>query len=864
MLSGAVRHAARSVRRNPAFTFVAVLTLALGIGANTAVFTLIDQLLLRPLPVKEPDTLVLVSANPLPKFGFRFGEGGGGRRPDGKPTYQSSHELFTALSERVPAFAECFAQCTRPASVLVGDAPNDLWGQLVSGNYFAVLGIKAAAGRLLSPDDDREGGSPVAVISHGYWQRQFAGDPAAVGRTIRLSGHPVTIVGVAAAGFTGLGGREGHPPDFFVPLELYDTLKRPANLPLRSPTASMLEVFARLQPGTSIEQAQVAGERVYQQLLAEAVGDRWKEVEESDRRVSRIVSEHFESRGEPDKAREARERRAAGRHLTVFPAGYGLSSQSFVNPQLNRALQVLMVMAALLLLIGASNVANLIVARGAAARREVAICLVLGASRARLLAERLVDNLLVAAAAGLVSLLVSQWLADVLLMILPVGSGQSPLTTTPDRRTVLFAFAVALASGLFVWLTSSLQMTRRSTLPPVTDTGLGGVSTRPLRLRRGLLALQTALSLALLCAASMFAHSLLNLTSIDAGFSVSGLTTFALRPSGADASKQMGPLVRDAVAAFAGIADVQSVAGTNSLPLMNSGGTFVAGGNVPLNAEKAVMAGEVSVTPGYFRTIGLPVVRGREFDEQDTGGTERVAVVNESLARALFGDRNAIGEKVGLQHVALDRTVVGVVRDTKESLRRPPEPAMYVPLAQQPVPSMTVVVRTRSGRPLDAATVRAVVNRIDTTTPVSDVNTMERLIDGMLSRDRILAQLSSAFAGLAALLCGLGLFGMMNFHAATRQRELGIRLALGAERRSIQWIVVREAAFVILAGAPVGLAAYFASSHVVGSFLFELSPTDAPTVAAAACMLVVVALAAAFVPARRATLLDPAVILRRE
>ena len=735
--------------------------------------------------------------------------------------------------------------------VLVGDTPNDLWGQLVSGTYFGMLGIKAAAGRLLSRDDNRPGAAPVVVISHGYWQRQFAGDPSAIGRTIRVSGQSVTIVGVAAAGFTGLGGGE-HRPDFFAPLELYDVLKHWKGLSLRSAGTNLLEMIARLPPGTSIEQAQVAGETVYQQLWADAVGGHEKEMEESNRRLSRIVSP------------KAYERIVSNRHLTLFPAGYGLSSQSFVGPQLMRALQMLMVMAVLLLLIAASNVTNLIVARGAAARREVAICLALGASRTRLLAERLVDNLLVAAAAGAGSLLVATWLAGVLLLILPLGSGQTSVTTTPDRRTMLFTLGVALATGLFVWLASSLQITRRSTLPLLTDAGLGGVSTRPLRLRRGLLALQTALSLGLLCAASMFAHSLFNLTSIDAGFPVAGLTTFTLQPSGAAASKPMEPVVRDTIAAFAGTADVQSVAATTELPLMNAGGTSVVGGNVSLNAEKGVSAGSVSVTPGYFRTIGLPLVRGREFTERDTAGAERVAVVNESLARVLFGDRDPIGERIGFQYVALDTTVVGVVKDTKASLREPPEPVMFMPLAQHAVYRMTVAVRTKSGRPLDLPAVRAMVNRIDSTVPVTDLATMEQRIADTLSRDRILAVLSSAFAGLAAILCGLGLFGMMNFHVATRQREMGIRMALGAERRSIQWSVVREAVFVVVAGAPVGLAAYIASSRVIGTFLFDLSPTDVPTVATAACMLALVALAASFIPARRATRLDPAVILRRE
>lgn len=304
-----------------------------------------------------------------------------------------------------------------------------------------------------------------------------------------------------------------------------------------------------------------------------------------------------------------------------------------------RALPLLMVMAALLLLIAAGNVTTLVVARGVAAGRKVTLCLALGASRTRLLAERFVETLLVATAAAAGSLLVAGWLADVLLLMLPLGTGPPHVTMAPDRRTMLFAFGVALAAGLFVWLTSSLRITPRATLPSLTGTGLGGVSTRPLGLRRGLLALETALSLALVCEASMSARSLFNLTSIGPGFRAAGLTTFTLQSSGAAASSRMAPLVRDTLAVLAGTADVRAVAAASILPLMSRGGANVVGGNVPLNAETAVIADDVSVTPGYFATIGLPLVRGRDFTGQDTAGTERLAVVNESPARALVGDR---------------------------------------------------------------------------------------------------------------------------------------------------------------------------------------------------------------------------------
>ena len=847
----AVPLALRRLVKAPSFALIAILTLALAIGANTAVFTLIDQLLLRPLPVKAPDTLVLVSAMWLPQFTHTSTVGGSYRRPDGAVIYTTSYELFSQLSHRVPAFKESFAQYTRPWPVLVGDTPSDVWGQLVSGNYFDALGLKPAAGRLLSPNDDRVDAEPAVVISDGYWRRQFAGAPSAVGRTIRIAGHPVTIVGVAPAGFTGLGG-SGPGYDFFAPLGLFDVLKQPRTASIRDGGFSVLEMVARLPSGTSIEQAQVAGETVYQQLFADAIGGHEKEFAAGDKHLARMMT--------PDDYAGI----IASRHLKLFPAGYGLSSQAFVSPQLLRALQMLMVMAVLLVLIAASNITNLVVARGAAARREVAICLALGASRSRLLAERLVDNLLMALTAGVASLVVGQWLADVLILILPLEGAPSSITTRPDLHATMFTFGVALAAGLFVWLTASLQLTRRSALPPLTDTGQGGVSTRPQKLRRGLLAIQTALSLALMCAASMFAHSLFNLTNVNPGFDAGGLTTFRVQCPGDSGEQRMEAVVRDLTGALAGVPGVQSVAAATQLPLASGGATGIVGGNVPVDAEKPVTASEISATPGYFRTVGLRLSRGREFSEHDTAGAERVAIISESLSRALFGDRDPVGERIGFQYVALDTIVVGVARDTRASLRQPPEPAVYFPLAQHPVSAITLVARTATGRPLDLTTVRAVAKTVDATAAVTDLATMEQRIRDTLSRDRILALLSSAFAALAALLCGLGLFAMMNFHVATRQREMGIRIVLGAERRRLLWQVEREAVVVLAAGAPLGLAAYLASSRVMGSFLFNLSATDAPTVAAAACLLVLVALAASFLPARRATRLDPAVVLRRE
>jgi predicted permease len=832
-----VRDVPRALRRlfkAPGFSLVVVVTLALAIGANGAVFTLIDQLLLRPLPVSEPERLVVVNSSRVPHMGPSISFGG--RRPDGTMVRAMSHGLFVALTERVPLFERTLARRPWRGTVMLGDTPAEAWGEMVTGSYFGMLGIVPAAGRLLGPGDDRPGAPPVVVLAHGYWQRQFGGDPSAVGRTIRVAGSPATVIGVAAAGFTGMDGARS--TDFFVPLEMHDVLVPRQRL--KDPGLSALSMMARLRPGTTLEQAQAAAAAVYQQLVADALGR--AAFSAKDLQV------------------------IAGYRLTLLPGGTVASQQAAVSPQLVLALRLLMAMAVVLLVISATNVTNLILAREVRRRRDVAIRFALGAGRVQLLGERLVESLVLALAAGGASLVVASWLADALLLMLPVGAQQASVETAPDRRTLLFTAGIALASGLLVWLASSLPATRRSSLPPLTDAGDGERRAGTFGLRRGLLAVQAALSLALLCGASILSHSLYNLTSVDPGFRTEGLTVFRLQPgSAATSAADFAEVVRAALPAVHAITGVQAVAATTGLPLVGGGGgTWVAGGKVPRDAEKAVLADEVSVTAGYFAAIGLPLVRGREFTDQDGAGAPRVAVVNESLASALFGDQDPIGQVMGGQYGPLDTRIVGIVKDTRTGVRRPPEPTMYVPWPQQPVSWTLVVARTPRDGMLDLSAVRRVAARLDPSMPVAGFSTLNGMVAVTLARDRMLALLSSAIGGLGAFLCGLGLYGLMNYRVATRAREIGIRLALGAGRRSIQWLVVREALVVTLVGAPFGLAAYLASSRVVASMLFELSPTDAATLAGGACALTLVTMAAAFVPARRALRVDPAVTLRRE
>ena len=832
------RDVPRVVRRlikAPLFSVVVIITLALAIGANGAVFTLIDQLLLRPLTVSQPETLVVVNAPSVPHKCPCFTSVR--RGPDGAVVRNMNYDLFRTLTERVPLFERTLALTMWRGNVLVGQEPAEASGELVSGSYFGLLGIAPAIGRLMGPADDQPGAPRTAVLAHGWWQRQFGGDASVVGRTIRVSGFPVTVVGVAAAGFTGMAGARSS--DLFIPLAMYDLLvPLPAPYGLRDTGISPLEMMARLRSGTTIQQAEVAADAIYQQLIADALGR------------GTFTAKDLEV--------------IARQRLTLFSGGTAASRQGALTPQLLLALRLLMAMALLLLAISAANVTNLILAREVRRRRELAIRFALGAGRARMLGERLVESLLLALAAGGASVIISAWLADVLLGMLPIGPQQISVTPTPGPRVLFFTAGVAVASGLLIWLASSIQATRRSSLPTLSGAAAGGRG-GSLRLRRGLLAMQAALSLALLCAASMLAHSLYNLTSVDPGFNTRGLTTFRIAPDSAtQTSGKFEEVLRSTLDALLTMSGVQAVGATTELPLFTGGGTFVVGGRLPVDAETALMAGSVSVTPGYFAALGVPIIHGRDFAEADTDASPRVAIVNESLAKALFDDRNPVGQMIGLRYQSLDRRIVGVVKDTRTGVRTPPEPAMYLPWLQQPLRWALVVVRTPRDGMLDVSSVREVAARIDPAMPVTSFSTMTGMVAASLARDRMLALLSLAIGGLGALLCGLGLLGLMNYQVATRAREIGVRLALGAGARAIQWLVVRDALVVTLVGAPIGLAAYFASSHVLQSIVFGVSSTDVWTPTSGAVVLALVTVAAAWIPAHRAMTLDPAVALRRE
>ncbi|MBZ5498850.1 MAG: ABC transporter permease [Acidobacteriia bacterium] len=837
-----LRHTARSLLRSPGFTMIVVATIALAIGANAAVFLLLDQVVLRPLPVAQPSELVIVSAPSLPVETGRGMLSRTGRRSDGQMSHGVSYPLYQTLRKRIPLFQDVLAHREFRPTLLAGTAPVVADAELVTGNYFDMLGIKSAIGRTLRPDDDHiPVGNSVVVLTHGFWQRQFGSDPSVLNRTIRVNNCPLTIVGVAAPGFSGTSGGRG--PDLFVPLTMSNQVAPLRGHDVLAEEVSSLSVLARLAPGVSRDQAEKYLRGVYETLFDEAAGR---------------ITKTFDATSYKARFKEFLQ-------VSLFPGGYASSAQSAVTRELTLTLELLMTMVALVLLIAAGNVTNLLVARGAARARDMAIRLAIGAGRWRLLRERLIESLVLALVAGITSLFVTVWVVRLLPLVLPFGDRAAGLSLTLDRRVVVFSFLVAVATGLFLWLTSALQVTRRSSLPllyagATRQAGAG----KPLRLRRGLVVVQVALSLGLLCASALLARSLYNLVTVDPGFKVEGLSAFSVQlPDAAGTAERKTLFLRQLLENVRGLPGVQAASLASDLPFTGGGGGSWA--STP-GVEKRISYDEIDVGPDYFRTIGMPLVAGRDFSGQDVSGAEKVAVINEALASALFGDGKAIERFVSFEEgMPADTRIVGIAKDAKAGPRAAARPTIYLPCFQRPGPAtMNIVARMTGRETLSAGTVRSVLKRLDASVASSEPRAMADYIAESLLRERMLATLSVFFAVLAIVLTGIGLFGLTSFGVARRSHEIGVRLALGAARRSIVWLVVREVAVLTLVGGALGLAAYVAASRAIGAFLFGLSATDPPTVAAATIVLAAIALSAGFVPAWRAVHLDPAITLREE
>ncbi|HWY48215.1 MAG TPA: ABC transporter permease [Bryobacteraceae bacterium] len=824
-----VRYALRGLRKSPMFTIVALLSLGLGIGANTAVFSLMDQALLRSLPVKHPEQLVLFSAK-----GPRRGQ----VNTSYGDIYTFSYPMYRDFRDGNQVFSGVLARFPISFSASWHDQTERIYGDLVSGNYFDVLGVHAAIGRTFTPEEDRRpGANPVVVLSYGYWKGRFGGDPGVLNQTILLNAHPMTIVGIAQPGFKGVG--VGEAPDVFVPMMMRNQMS-PLMNDLENRRSMWLNIFGRLKPGISLQQAEAALNTSWRPIL---------ELEAKDLNFSPRLREQF-----------------LNRHLSLLEGRKGISAAS---SQISSAIVVLMCMVGLLLLIACANVANLLIARATARQREISIRLAMGASRMRLVRQWLVESLLLALGGGMLGMLVAEWTGEALLKFLPSDQSMLGISSQPDQRVLLFALALSVVTGVLFGIVPSLQATKAelaSTLKDQAAAVLGGGRSH-LRLRKSLVVTQVALSLMLLIGAGLFARSLYNVKNIDAGFHTDHLISFAVQPSLSGYSQErmraLFEQLQQNIARLPGIR-AASLAEVTLLSGDNEDTSIQIEGYQAKEDEDMVVA-QNKIGPGFFATLGIPLLAGRDFTNADGPKAPLTVIVNERLAKHYFGDENPIGRRIQFRREKDSIEIVGVVRDGKiVDLREKPLRCIYLPYAQAEIGYMTFYARTTQQPSAAAQMLREEVRRQDPNLPIFNVRTMVRQIDESLFMDRLVAALSASFGALATLLAAVGLYGVMAYMVVRRTREIGIRMALGAGRREVLRLVMKEVVMLAAAGIGIAVLASLGMGRLIQSQLLDVSARDPWVMAAATLVLGAVALLAGFLPALRATRVDPLTALRYE
>ena len=825
-----IRYAFRSFRKTPVFTAVAVLSLALGIGANTAIFTLIDQLILRLLPVRDPQNLVILAGR-----GRHYG-GNNGINALSYPMYQD-------LRDRNQVFNGMMCRYRLNYTLSFGAQSEVIAGELVSGNYFPLLGLHAAAGRLFTASDDlREGASPYAVISYAYWQARFAGDPHAIGRRILVNNYPLTIVGVAQPGFDGMD--PGLPVKMFAPVSMAASV-RPGFDTMWDRRQRWVNVYGRLKPGMTIDQAKAGLQPLFHQVIE-----------------SEVTMPAFRNATFHDKYWFRR------MWLDTMPGSQGNTG---LRRQYEKPLLVLMVVTGLVLLIACANLASLLTARAAARQKEMAIRLAIGSSRGRIIRQLLTESLLLAAAGSAAGLALAVTMVKALVAFLPSNLSGYGISAAPDLRMLGFTFALALATGILFGLAPALQSTRPDIAPTLKDQA-GNVmgNTAQVVFRKTLVAAQVALSLLLLIGAGLFIRSLDNLKLLNPGFKTSNLVQFSLNPRLVGFDFARTHLLYQQLEER-----LRSLPGVSGSGMANNGVLTDNEWDNSITIEGyAAKPGEDldphmnQVTPGYFEVLGIHVLAGRGFMSKDTANSPKAAVVNESFVKRYFGASPAVGRRIGLGSdpgTPTDIEIIGVVNDTKyENLREEIPREVYLCDAQRGASNKVVYVRTERDSENAFAAIRAVVHDLAPALPITGMKTLTRQMDESLVTERMVATLSSVFGALATVLAIIGLYGVMAYMVTRRSREIGIRMALGAMRGNVVWLVMREVLTLVGIGIAVGLPAAFALTHLVESQLYGVKANDPAAMALATALLAAVALLAGYIPAQRAAGFDPVRVLRYE
>jgi predicted permease len=829
-----LRYGVRGLLKRKGFAAIAVLTLALGIGANTAIFTLVNAVMLKSLPVEKPEELVL--------FSDATGEGTSVEDTPRTGKWNlfsyASYEYFRNHNQSFQDIAALRSGSSR-LSVRRPDAAAAARGagQLVTGNYFSVLGVRATRGRVLTNEDDKPGAAPAAVISHRYWEQELNSDPAVVGKNFIINGTNFTVVGVTPKEF--FGERVRRPPDFWLPLSFQPQVELRESF-LTNDQVYFLMVMGRLKPGTTIEQAQATTNLALQQFLTEQAG-------------SKLTDE-----------------RRKGIENTYAALVEGQGGISGLRRAYSKPLRTLMAMVGMVLLIACANVGSLLLSRAASRKAEISLRMALGATRWRIVRQLITESMLLALIGGVCGVLLAQWAVTVLVGLV---AKEAPLNTQPDAGVLLFTAGISILAGLLFGLIPAVQASR---------TNLAAAMKEKNRFRSGFLrlspsslmvVLQVGLSMVLLTGAGLFARSLLKLQGEDLGFDRNNVLLLGIDPRLANYKPtELAPLYQQIIERLSTLPQVRNVSVATYAPLSGTrrSSSVKVSGYTPQPGED-MSTQDILTGPKYAETLGVPMLRGREIDQRDNASARQVALINQTFADRFFKDQNPIGRTFSFDDDSDQQQwieIIGVVGDLKgEDAREKPEPTVYRPILQvqdQGAYACTIHIRTVSDPTPLTGQVRQMINQIDDKLPIFGVTTLNDQLHENLNQERLIAQLVSFFGALALILACIGLYGVMAHGVARRTSEIGIRMALGARGGNIAWMILRETLYLVLAGLVLGVPAALIVARLISTQLFGLSPTDPLTLVGAAIVLAVVAMLAGYLPARRAARVNPLNALRYE
>ena len=826
-----LQYALRMLRKSPAFTTVAVMTLALGIGANTAIFSLVNAVMLKMLPVKDPGQLVVVG-DPTDVHSRHLGD------PE---VVSFSYPLYRDISQGNSVFSGMLASGEAHRLRVTGDSAGEISGNstgvLVSGNYFSVLGVNALYGRVITPDDDSGAGAhPVTVVSYDFWKNKLGQNPNTVGQTLRINNYPFTVIGVTPPGF--YGDTVGDAQDFWMPVTMQEQIITGRKW-LDTYNVTWLHVIARLKPGVSVEKAAANVNLVVQQLVNGPL-------------KAKLTKDDLEN--------------LVRSKVEVSAGGGGFSD---LRGDFKQPLLLLMVIVGLVLVIACVNVANLLLARAASRQKEFAVRVAIGAAPGRVVRQLLTESIFLAFAGGALGLLLAQWGTGALLKL----SRNQDLEASPDLRVFLFTAGMCLLTGILFGLIPALR-SRKVSVALTLKSGSQNGNSADAGWNWGKLLVtgQVALSLLVLFVAGLLVHSLQNIRNVDLGYNREHLLLVSTDPQAAGYNKaRITSFANDLAGQISSLPGVRAVTSSkNGLFSGSESGNSIKVEGYTSKNDQDLQAAFDHVAPNYFSTVGIPLLLGRDIGLQDTETSPRVAVINETMARFYFGQTNPIGRKFEIEDPESKGgpvEIVGVARDARDhKLKGEVGRRFYIPLAQGlgTMAGINFVIRTVGNPVAVADSVRKQIKALDANVPVNSVRALNELTERSIGNQILIARLSSVFAGLALLLAAIGLYGILSYSVSGRTREIGVRMALGAQRGRVLSMVLREAGKLVLLGIVIGVPAAILAGRLFSSMLFGLKATDPLSMVLVVTVLLAITLLASYIPARRATKVDPMIALRYE